>query len=189
MQIFTRIKNPDQNPIHKSRKEKKKSWAMKTHTHTHTPKKKKTPKLQNFTIKSKFWKISIWDMQIGVSTWVSVCVCVRERERERERLTESETRCFEKCEEGLYVMCRRRWWRRESLRVGSHILLLLLTAATCTSWKKKKHKPGYTMQNANFSGSSNLYCRRIEFHGPAWSHPNPLVEKKKKKYSKYEIVY
>ena len=24
-----------------------------------------------------------------------------------------------------------------------------------------------------------LYCRHIEFHGPAWSHPNPLVKKKK----------
>ena len=51
MQIFTRIKNPDQNPIHKSRKEKKKSWAMKTHTHT---KKKKHPNYKTLPSSLKF---------------------------------------------------------------------------------------------------------------------------------------
>ena len=71
--------------------------------------------------------------------------------------------------------------KKRELACGlAHIIIAAYGSDVYQLKKKKKHKPGYTMQNANFFGSSNLYCRRIEFHGPAWSHPNPLVEKKKK---------
>ena len=80
MQIFTRIKNPDQNPIHKSRKEKKKSWAMKTHTHT---KKKKHPNYKTLPSSLSFEKSASGTCKLG-SLHEFLCVCVCERERERD---------------------------------------------------------------------------------------------------------